>query len=373
MARGYVGALMVSAALLGAGHAAHAQSSSTAEVAQDGTLIVSCATPGAQVYIDDVLVGPAPVTRDLPAGSHTVRVAADNFDPFVRRVVVRGGVKNDVTAKLSPGVGTVEFKANAPDAVLILAGKQEYPLPVRLTAAELSYGRYTYEIRAPRREPISGVIDFTQGKNIFVLGELESGRGLVQITSQPSGATVFLDGESVGSTPLSLEGVAAAPHLVRLELDGHATVFRELDTSAGYKGELEARLPEEGARLRVKTGIDAAEVWLEGQRVGTGSVVTLPMLERGLYEIHVTAPDQKPASTRIDVPPQGKITYAVEFETPSARSASRLVDVPPLHQRWTFWTATGAGAVALTAGSVILWNVLQPDAAPPGDVVVTLP
>ena len=44
--------------------------------------------------------------------------------------------------------------------------------------------------------------------------------GLV-VESRPEGASVFVDGELVGKTPLSLDAVAAGEHAVRLERDGY--------------------------------------------------------------------------------------------------------------------------------------------------------
>jgi serine/threonine-protein kinase len=51
--------------------------------------------------------------------------------------------------------------------------------------------------------------------------------GSLEVDSTPRGATVFVDGEEHGHTPLVIEKVAAGPHKLRLELPGYEVI--ELD------------------------------------------------------------------------------------------------------------------------------------------------
>jgi hypothetical protein len=341
------------------------------EAAAEGRLQINSPAPGAQVYIDNRLVGSTPLSTTVPPGSHTIRVAADGFDPFVRRVEVEANKNHAISAELVPGRGTVEFLASARGAKVIIDGQKEWPLPVRLS--DIAPGSYRFEIQAPGFDSYAGEFQFSAGRNVFIYQDLVSSRGKVDILSQPDGATVFLDGEPVGTTPLSLEDVPAGRHVVRMELAGRATVFRTLDTSDGSRGELEARLPETGTALKIRTGAEDATVSLDGHIMGTGERVTVSSLERGFYDIEVSRPGYKTATTRLDVPPSGTLIYEAEFMEPENRSASRLLPITPLLQRWTFWTATSAGAVAAGAGGYLIWRALQPEPIPEGDYVVTLP
>ena len=45
--------------------------------------------------------------------------------------------------------------------------------------------------------------------------------GALTVDSRPAGAKAFLDGKLVGSTPLSLQTVAAGEHAIRLEREGY--------------------------------------------------------------------------------------------------------------------------------------------------------
>ena len=337
----------------------------------EGRLQFNSPMPGAQVYINNQLIGTTPMKTTLPPGPHTIRITADGFDPFVRRVDVEANQNQSINAELIPGRGTVEFLANTRGAKVIIDGRREWPLPVRLS--DIAPGSYRFEIQAPGHDSLTGEFQFSTGRNVFIYEELVSSLGKVEIVSKPDGAVVFLDGEQVGVTPLQLNDVPAARHVVRLEMDNRATVFRTLDTSDGSRGHLEARIPDSGAALKIRTGSEDSEVRLEGHLIGTGPVVAIDDLERGFYDIEVSRDGYKSATSRLDVPASGILIYEADFREPDANSASRLLPVTPLVQRWTFWTATGAGAAAVGVGGFLIWRALQPEPIPEGDYVVTLP
>jgi len=55
---------------------------------------------GAGVYIDEKLIGPAPIEHEVPPGSHKVRVVLAHHEPHIRRVTVRLGKTISLAADL---------------------------------------------------------------------------------------------------------------------------------------------------------------------------------------------------------------------------------------------------------------------------------
>ncbi|MDP6931682.1 MAG: PEGA domain-containing protein [Myxococcota bacterium] len=336
-----------------------------------GMLYVKSPAASSEVYIDNVLVGTAPLNKSIPAGSHTVRVTADNYDPFVRRVEVTPGVTQDVIARLSPGSGTVEFFVTPKGAKVTLDDQDELPTPVRLR--ELTQGRHVYRIEAPGHEPRDGSFDFQTGRNLLITHELRSSAGIVQITSSPPGATIRLDDTVVGQTPLTLEDVSAGPHAIRLDLRRYATVFRLMDTSDGSRGHIEARLPRTGSQLTVHTGRRYGRVYLQGSLAGSGRHVHMRNLERGIYRIKVEAAGFIPLESQIDVPPMGRKSFRTDLVADGSGVPSQLAEVQPLFKRWTFWTGAGIVAVGAGIGGYFVLQAALPQAIELGDLVVPLP
>lgn len=317
-----------------------------------GIVRVTSTVRGAVVFIDNELAGDAPVTRYLPVGSHTVRVVADQFDPYVRKVEVKAGTTLDVEATLQAGTGTVEFVVQPVGAILFLNNKEEGRTPARLR--DLRDGEYKYRLEAPGHEPEEGIFTFKRGKNLLIHTRMKSTAGLLEVTTRPEGARAWLDGVSVGTTPLVVQNVAPGQHVLRLEHNDTATVLRKIDNSDGSKAVIEARLPTGGSRLTVETGDAVATVRLDGDYIGQGNVVRVPLLERGRYQLEVSAPGHQTAATTIEVPASGRVTLRTKLRTEGDAQASKIEPARPITGRWTFWAAIAAGAGAAGATAAVV-------------------
>ncbi len=342
-----------------------------AAAAETGELEIKAPVDGAVLWIDNVEVGTLPVKKDVSAGKHTIRVAARGYDPFVRSVTVRAGTRSALTATLTRGGGTVEFGANAPGAKVLIDGQAESPVPVRL--GELPTGEHSYKITAPGHEPVEGAFQYDELDNVFVYAQMVSSRGLFVVETDPPGARVVIDGEDKGVSPLTLQGLAAAPHVVDIQLDGYARELLTVDTSDGSKGEVRSELSKRGATALVKTGSDDAEVVIGGVVVGTGKKVVVPKLARGRYDIEVRKPGVDPATGRVKVPEGGRAAYKAEFVKEGQRGRSKVIELPPFYENWVFWTAVGVGSTSAVTGGVVVYQATRPIPIPDGDVTVTLP
>jgi hypothetical protein len=134
--------------------------------------------------LDGKEVGTTPLTvRSLSFGTHTVRIMRDGYLDDVRRVAV---------------------SARRPAQSLLVELS-------RARAAESAAARFT---------------------------------AALVIESRPSGALVFLNGEPVGTTPLTLDTVAAGSQALRLELDGYRRWTSSIRVVAGQRNRVTASLEQ---------------------------------------------------------------------------------------------------------------------------------
>jgi hypothetical protein len=335
-----------------------------------GVLMVTANVQGAEVWVEGELLGEAPFTGSLPVGRYQVRVVADNHDPYVRKVDMHEELTTKVEASLRPGKGTVEFATEPAGAVVIIDGEAVGPSPIRIR--DLAPGDHSYRVEAEGFEPQGATFAFAAGQNLLFDLELRGSAGLFHIGSTPAGATVWLDGEQVGVTPLDLEDVPLADHRVRIALEGYADVYRPVDTSDGRKGSLDVTLPERGSKLVIKTSREDASVSINGAAVGRGARVVLPLVDRGTLQLEVTAPGAQPAEGSVRSLGRGTVTVKASL-VEAGQGRSSLDSVPPLYARWTFWAASGAVAAGGVTGAVLLAKALEPPPPPEGDVLVVLP
>lgn len=69
-----------------------------------GLVKFSCNIQGAEVYVDNQLLGQAPLVKDLVVGDHTVMIIKDGYNDFETEINVKAGQKHFVEAELTPFV-----------------------------------------------------------------------------------------------------------------------------------------------------------------------------------------------------------------------------------------------------------------------------
>ena len=365
---------------LGWSHIAHAQedpapsatesTEATAEPASIPALIVE-APVTAEVFVDNEPAGQTPLQVDLASGKHTVRIAADGFDPFVRRVTVIDGQTTTLKADFIEGGGTVEFQASISPAKLIL-DDGEMILPIRLN--ELSEGDHKWEIRATGYETVTGQFSLVKGKNIFIYETLESSRGKVLIESNPTDSTVYLDGENVGMTPLAMENVDAGVHSVMIEHKRYAKAFRTMDNTLGNKGVVKASMSKMGAKVNIKTKSKNAQVYIEDHLVGTGKSVRVGLVEKGNYNVRIVSEGHKTLQSDIHIPASGKVKFVANLISSEDSGMPSLVKKGAAQQiNWALWGGVALGSAATAGGTIAILQSLESEPAPSGDAVISLP
>ena len=336
----------------------------TAPVAK-GKLRIKSSPSGARVWIDHEEVGRTPLEIDVDAGAHHVRIAADFHQPYARKVKVTARKRGTITAELSKGNGGVELDTDLEGAKITVMSKpgskgKEFPAPLRLSSS-IKEGTYYYRVTAPGHEPLEGQFTWTKGKNIYLWLELESSMGRFSVITDPPGASVILNGEDIGTSPIELNGIDQGRHLVQVSHKGYASVLRVVDTSDGSSGALDVSMTKKGARVIVRTGSRDGVVSVEGVDVASGSRIVFPKLEKGRYSIEISAPGKKTAEGRLVVPTRGFARVKGKLKSDKSRARSTVVKIRPFYAHWGFWTAVGVTAGGSTTGSILYWQAIQPN------------
>jgi hypothetical protein len=175
----------------------------SAPAAATGRLTISSTPARADVAIDGVRRGVTPLTlRDLPFGSHTVRVTRGGYAPETRRVnIVAGRPAEPISIDLEPTAPRT--RPSSPGAG-----------PAASAAAP-----------APERGSASGL-------------------GALYVVSRPMGARVTVDGRLVGATPLLLTDVSSGSHTIQLQADGHKPWQTTVQVKMGERTRVAASLEE---------------------------------------------------------------------------------------------------------------------------------
>src|SRR5262245_106449 len=113
--------------------------------------------------------------------------------------------------------------------------------------------------------------------------------GTLSIASEPAGATVYVDGQFVGQTPLDVHNLAPGDHRVRVVKDGFLENGRLVSVAAGKTGTLQVRLtartagalPEGQVGSGISSGGGGGKKWLWIGVAGGGAAAATALPLRG--------------------------------------------------------------------------------------------
>ena len=151
--------------------------------------------------------------------------------------------------------------------------------------------------------------------------------GTLQIDSEPSEATVMLDGQDVGMTPLTLSGILPGPHRVVISASDYEDWAMEVRIpSAGTASHTIALVPLP-ARLAISTSAPGARVAVDGQLRASidRDIVVAP----GQRVVRVEAKGYRSWQRSIELAPNEHRSLEVELGT-SWLDAARDGTVSPL-------------------------------------------
>ncbi len=227
---------------------------------------------GAQVSLDGTTLGVTPlVDAQLPPGVHRLEFSAARHLTEVRELEVRGGGdRQSLTATLTPDWALVSLRTDPPGATVLVDGMAAGVTPAEL---EIASGEHELEVRLAGYNAWSNkiLVAANQPQQLPDL-KLAAADGRLELASTPSEASVSVDGEFRGRTPLSLKLSPQRAHRVTLTKPGYETATRELSVAADSGRRLQVELTPQLGRIEVVTEPPTAEVWVGGERRGTTPV-----------------------------------------------------------------------------------------------------
>jgi formylglycine-generating enzyme required for sulfatase activity len=233
--------------------------------------LVSIATEpevGAEVRLDGTLLGTTPlVDAELPPGLHRIEFSAARHLAEVRELEVGGGgARQSLTATLTPDWAPVSLRTEPPGATVLVDGVAAGVTPADV---EIASGEHELEVRLAGYNAWSSkiLVAANQPQQLPDI-ELALADGRLELASAPSEASVSVDGEFRGRTPLSLRLAPGRAHRVTLTKAGYETTTRELSVAADSGRRLEIELTPQYGAIAVASTPANAEVWVDGERRG---------------------------------------------------------------------------------------------------------
>lgn len=206
---------------------------------------------GAKVTIDGQDKGVMPTSAQVPPGRHQVIIAKTGFDTWEKWVEVGEGQKaayEVVLKQTAKPKGTLAVTSTPTGAEFSVNGSARGKTPA--VVPNLDPADYIVEVKADGFKPKTIPVHVEEGKQAVVDAQLEANKSLtgeIKVLCDVKGATIFLDGDTIGLAPVSKGDVRPGTHVVEARADGLPTVKKSVEVKAGEQTVVEIGLGEAAA------------------------------------------------------------------------------------------------------------------------------
>jgi len=146
----------------------------------------------------------------------------------------------------------------------------------------------------------------------------EAATAQLRVGTLPAGATVVCDGILRDAAPVTIDGLAPGPHLIRVELAGYVPDSRTVRLAAGEKSAVEINLEQETGLVLVHSTPAGADIAVDGAHRGKAPLL-LTDLPRGNYRIKASSPGYQEREMELRVEGRTPQKLDVTLNSDSAR------------------------------------------------------
>lgn len=337
-----------------------------------GSLYITSVLTGASVYIDGNVgaSGTTPLTiTNFSSGTHHYILKYTGYADTISTAF-------NITAGQTTTVSNVSFLGSAsftssPTGARIWIGGADTGLNTPNTVKGLTAGSHGYMLVMTNYANVNGTLTAANDSTVVVSLITMSGVGSINVSSTPSGASVYLDGsvDSLGETPLLITGVLTGSHDVKLTLATYQdyTATGVSVTQGGTVGVSHTMVLSPGSVLFTSTPV-GARIWL-GPHLGTlvdkgvNTPNTISTLTPGSYDYALVLSDYLTLTGTITISAVTQtdetVTFAGSVSITSSPTGAEIWLAPspgtPTDQFHTTPT-TFTGATDQTADATKTWN-----------------
>lgn len=238
---------------------------------------------GSDIVIDGTLRGRTPLTlHDLKPGDHHVRFEMRGYEGVDQFIRVEPGYAIH-NADLTPVKGLLLVTSEPTGCNVSLDGLSLGETPRLITTLDVK-DSYRLLLQKPGYQPRTLEVKFNGRTPLVKHEKLILDSGILEISSEPAGAVVYVNGIARGETPTTVRDVPKGHATVLLKKKGYVEVARELTLNAGDSQTLFLNLEGLPGVLRLSSVPEGARFYVNGDPQGKAPV-TVNNVKPGTYTV----------------------------------------------------------------------------------------
>lgn len=206
----------------------------------------------------------------IPRGSHQLRIETDRYLSHQQAIEIQGfGKLQQLDVDLQPAWAAVALASLPNAAEVLIDGEFVGRTPL---SQELLQGSYEITLRKQGFSPVSFNHTVEAGVDIILESiQLQPAEGHLQITSVPTGASILLDDEYQGVTPLSLKLASNTEHKLRVSKAGYSTHEETVTVEPEQEHAIAVELSPEYGTVFLTARPAGVELAIDGKKLATGN------------------------------------------------------------------------------------------------------
>jgi tetratricopeptide (TPR) repeat protein len=199
----------------------------------EGTLVCNCDPAGAEVYLNGISIGEAPLRKEhIKAGVYTLTFKSPGYEDAAEKITIKKGVTLTMEEQMAPARGSIKLYSDPEGAAVLLDGKAAGVTPVTLT--RVSGGKHEISFEKDYFEPSEQPVAISPGASAEIHAQLKRRLLFINIDGGAGGPALKalgrLKGLDIIPTPLDkLKEILCARELDPASLEFLSCLKMKLD------------------------------------------------------------------------------------------------------------------------------------------------
>lgn len=292
----------------------------TANFIQKTMLNITTTPPGAQIFLDGSFIGVSPIQVEVQPGQHTVLATMPGYSAAQQSFTVAPGETKTVNLVLNPEQATLKVYSSPAGASIYVNGQYRGVAPSAGLTLTLTPGTYTVEARLSGYQDASTTVTLNPGESRSITLTLLPRKATLNIFTNPVGASIYVDGNYVGttrSTGLSVQ-VDPGTHTIIATMSGYQDTTVTVNVGSGETKRVDITLPPiiRTGFLLIYTNPTNASIYVDGRYVGVAGPTGLRVEVDAnvVHRVVASLPDYEDASVEVQVAPNETRTVNLTLE-----------------------------------------------------------
>ena len=203
----------------------------------------------------------------IPSGKYEITVTKERYKTVTELVEINDGETKVVEMTMTLDVSVITLTADNQTEIYIngeYKGKGEW-------SGELYSGNYDVVCKKQYHKDLQQTIIVEGGVSKKYEFSPEPIYGIINVDSEPSGATIIIDGKKYGVTPATINNVMIGRHELRLDKNGFGIITKTFTLEENNPVNIKENLPD-GQKITITTGNTSAEVYIDSEPMGKSPV-----------------------------------------------------------------------------------------------------